>query len=113
MITIDKLKEFGANVDEGLGRCFGNEALYLRLVAMIPGEVGFDKLSVAIGAGNLRDGFEAAHGLKGALGNLSLSPLYDEVCEITDLLRANTEMDYTERLNSILAKRDELKKLCE
>ena len=39
MITIEKLNAFGANTAEGLGRCFGNEALYLKLVATIPGEV--------------------------------------------------------------------------
>ena len=38
MLTIDALKEYGANVDEGLGRCMGNEALYLKLVSTIPNE---------------------------------------------------------------------------
>ncbi len=36
MMTIESLKEYGANVEEGLGRCMGNDALYLRLVATIP-----------------------------------------------------------------------------
>lgn len=113
MITIDKLREFGANVDEGLGRCFGNETLYLRLVTMIPGEVNFDKLAMAIGSGDMKAGFEAAHGLKGVLGNLSLSPLYEEVIEITELLRSQTQTDYQPLLDSILAKREQLRVLCE
>ena len=33
-MTIDDLRNFGANVDEGLARCFGNESFYLRLVGM-------------------------------------------------------------------------------
>lgn len=41
MITIEKLNSFGANTAEGLARCFGNEALYLKLVATIPGEANF------------------------------------------------------------------------
>ena len=36
MITIEKLNAFGANAAEGLARCFGNESLYLKLVATIP-----------------------------------------------------------------------------
>ena len=29
MLTVETLKEYGANVDEGLGRCMGNKELYL------------------------------------------------------------------------------------
>jgi hypothetical protein len=32
MITIEGLKEYGANVEEGLTRCMNNEAFYLKLV---------------------------------------------------------------------------------
>ena len=32
MLTIDKLKEFGANTDEGLMRCMNNAAFYLKFV---------------------------------------------------------------------------------
>ena len=34
MLTIEKLKAYGANVDEGLSRCMNNETFYLRLVNM-------------------------------------------------------------------------------
>lgn len=49
----------------------------------------------AVEAGDLKSAFEAAHGLKGVLGNLSLTQRYDPVAEITELLRAVTKMDYT------------------
>ena len=32
MITIEKLKAYGANVEEGLQRCMNNEDFYLMLV---------------------------------------------------------------------------------
>ena len=48
MLTIEKLNDFGADTQEGLGRCYGNEALYLRLVGMIPAEANFDKLQGAL-----------------------------------------------------------------
>ena len=32
MITVEKLKQFGANTSEGLERCLNNEAFYLKLV---------------------------------------------------------------------------------
>ena len=37
-MTIDDLKTYGANTEEGLRRCLNNEAFYLRLVRMIPGD---------------------------------------------------------------------------
>ena len=113
MITVDALKSFGANVDEGLGRCMGNEALYLKLVATIPGEKNFGKLSESIQNNDLDGAFEAAHALKGVLGNLSLTNMYDKVADITELLRTRTEIDYSEKVAEIMNARDELAKLCE
>ena len=112
MITVEKLNNFGANTAEGLARCFGNEALYLKLVATIPGEASFGKLKDALAEKNLKAAFEAAHALKGVLANLSLTPIYTPVAEITELLRSNTDMDYTSLLGTILEKKDELGRLC-
>lgn len=112
MITIEKLTDFGANVQEGLSRCYGNEALYFRLVNMIPAEGNFDKLKAAVEANDLAAGFEAAHALKGVLGNLSLTSMYSVCSEITELLRSRTETDYTPMLNELLGMRDTLAALC-
>ncbi len=90
MITIEKLKAFGANVDEGLGRCFNNEAFYLRLVGMGLADKNFDKLKDALAANNTETAFEAAHALKGAIGNLALTPLYNPINELTELLRGQS-----------------------
>ena len=113
MVTIEKLNEFGADTAEGLARCYGNEALYLRLIGMVVKEESFDNLDKAIAANDLNAAFEAAHALKGVLGNLSLTPMYDKCSEITELLRARREMDYTPLLADLLQKRDELSALCE
>ena len=112
MITIDCLREYGANVEEGLARCMGNEALYLRLIATIPADPTFGKLKDSIEAGDLKSAFESAHALKGVTGNLSLTPLYDPIVEITEHLRASEEMDYSEKLSYILAQRDRLEDMC-
>ena len=68
MITIDKLKEFGANTAEGLERCCGMEALYLKLVKMVPDEKNFGLLKNALDENDLDTAFQAAHALKGVLG---------------------------------------------
>jgi len=111
MLTIDALNAFGADTAAGLGRCLNNEAFYLRLVGMAAEDAGFDRLKAALEQGDLDAAFEAAHGLKGVLGNLSLSPLYAPISEMTELLRSRTRMDYSACLDTVLAQRDRLKAL--
>ena len=53
----------------------------------------------------------ASHALKGVLGNLSLTPLYEKVCEITELLRARTETDYAPLLSEIEQLRGQLERM--
>lgn len=111
MLTIDALRDFGADVDQGLGRCMNNEAFYLRLVPMAVNDAGFDRIQTAVAENDLDAAFEAAHALKGVLGNMALTPLYDPICEITELLRARKEADYASLLAPVLEKRAALQAL--
>ncbi len=111
-MTIEKLASYGANTEDGLNRCMNNEAFYLRMVQMIPGDRNFQKLSDAIDAGDLKAAFEAAHALKGSTGNLGLTPLFDPLCEITELLRARTQTDYSSLLDTIRERHDALEDIC-
>ncbi len=108
MLTIESLKNFGADTENGLHRCMDNEALYLRLVGSVPAEPKFESLEQAIAAGDKEAAFEAVHALKGVFGNLSLTPLYDKASDITELLRAKADVDYAPLLAELKALRDEL-----
>lgn len=112
MLTIDTLKAFGANTDEGMGRCLNNEAFYLRLVKMIPRDKNFSRLYDCIDSNDLGGAFEAAHALKGALGNLSLTPIYNKAVELTEYLRNRTQMDYAPLVAEIKALQDRLIEIC-
>ena len=111
-MTIEDLKAYGADTEQGLQRCMNNEAFYLRLVGMIPGDGNFGKLFAAVDSGNLEAAFEAAHALKGSAGNLALTPIYRPVCEITELLREKRETDYLPLVQGIREARDQLAALC-
>lgn len=111
-MTIDQLNAYGANTEDGLRRCMNNESFYLRLVKMLPGDPNFQKLGQAISDGDLEAAFYAAHALKGSTGNLALTPLYEPVVEITELLRTRTQTDYTALLETIRLRRDALERLC-
>ena len=112
MLTIAALREFGANVDEALGRCLNNEEFYLRLVNIALDDTGeVDRLADAVARGDLDAAFEAAHALKGVLGNLSLEPTYSTVVEVTELLRKKEPADYQPYVDEIKAAYDKLQAL--
>ena len=94
-----------------MGRCFGNEEFYLKLVKTVPSEPNFDKLAAAIESDDLKNAFEHAHALKGVLANLSLTPILNPASELTEHLRAEERMDYKPLVDEIMKKRDELKNL--
>ncbi len=112
MLTVENLREYGADVDTGIQRCVNKESIYLMLVKKVPANDGFAKLKEAIDANDLKAAFEAAHGLKGIASNLSLTPILTPVAEMTEHLRAEEEMDYSSYLNEILKQRDILAGLC-
>ncbi len=113
MVTIDKLNSFGADTTEGIARCCGSEALYIRLIKMIPNEKNFDNLEKALNENDLDKAFEAAHALKGVTGNLSLTPMFEKCCEMTELLRSRTQMDYEPMLAELLGMRDRITDMLE
>lgn len=105
-MTLDDLAAYGANVDEGLKRCMDNEAFYLRMVETVRADQGFGELPQAVAEGRLKDAFGIAHSLKGALGNLAITPLYDPMRKITEYLRVETDMDYAPLIDHIMREYD-------
>ena len=112
MLTINALREFGANVDEGLERCMRNESFYFRMIRLCLADTGFEKLRTAVESGDNKAAFEAAHALKGVLGNLSLTPIYKPASELTELLRAGTPGDYAGYVTEIGKQLARLQEIC-
>ncbi len=112
MLTIEALKKFGADTETGLQRCVGNEALYLRLAGSVADEGSFEKLKAAIDRGDRDTAFEAAHALKGFLGNLSITPLYDKACEISDLLKEGKDADFDYLVDELMTLKNEFAAIC-
>lgn len=92
MITKEALAAYGADVNDGIARCMGMEDFYLQLAEMQLDDANFDRLIASAEAGDVKAVFEAAHALKGALGNLSITPLTEPVEAITERLRGAETM---------------------
>ena len=75
MLTVEQLKEYGADVEEGLSRCANNEALYLRLVKICIEELMTCELGDALKVGDYDKAFNIVHKLKGGVNNLALTPI--------------------------------------
>ena len=109
MLTIEKLKEYGANTDEGVTRCLGREEFYLMLVGKAIEDDRFPLLARQLAARDLAAAFETAHALKGTYTTLSLTPLAKPVVEMTELLRQRSDVDYTQLFDEAKA---QFEKLC-
>ena len=84
---LDVLEDWGCDIDEGLDRLGGDEDFYETLLSGFVQENSMGVLTEAMEAGDYCRAFEAAHGLKGDTGNLSLTPLYEAVCSLVEDLR--------------------------
>lgn len=111
MLTVESLQAYGANTQEGLARCMNNADFYLKMVRMAAEDSNFGLLQEALAQNDLKRAFELAHALKGVMGNLSLTPLFDPISEMTELLRNGTEMDYSNYAREIAQKYEQLREL--
>lgn len=112
MFTLQDMIDFGADTETALVRCAGKEALYLRLVAKVPDSPDFQNLKDAIASKDYDTAFEYAHGLKGVLLNLSLTPIANPMAEMTELLRKRADVDYSSYLDQITEQHAKLSAIC-
>ena len=107
MSKLDKLIEY-INTKEGLERCLNNEDFYLRLVNKALNDDSYFKLKEELANKNLDEAFKTAHSLKGVIGNLSLTPMYEIIYELTEYLRKKEDIDYSNYLERLFMIREEL-----
>ena len=110
-MTIEQLKNFGCNVEEGLNRCMNNESFYIMLVNKFLTTTDLSKLENALKENDLENAFNEVHSLKGVCGNLSLTPLFNIANEMVEPLRKRTEMDYSPLFDELTKLFNQLKNL--
>lgn len=87
MGMLQELEEMGANTGEAMKRFMNNAALYEKMLKKLPKSMNGKSVMEAIEAGNVDSAIEIAHTMKGVLGNLSITPLYESYTKIVALLR--------------------------
>lgn len=89
----ENLEAYGVDYQTTMNRFMGNEKMYLKLLNLLFQDDNLQKLGKALDEKNYTAAFEAAHTLKGVVGNMGLTPLYQEVCAIVEPLRAKKHRD--------------------
>ena len=113
MLDIDTLKNYGADTEDALKRCMGNEAFYYKLIKMAVADDNFRRLKDASEASDSKECFEAAHAIKGVAGNLGLTPLFNAASELTELLRPQEPCDCSEEVKRVFENLEILKGIIE
>lgn len=78
---------YGADYNSTMARFMGKEAMYLKFLDMLFKDDNLEKLGTALGQQDYEAAFAAAHTLKGVVGNMGLTPLFNAVCAIVESLR--------------------------
>lgn len=95
---LDKLKELGVETDKVLKTLNGKQSLYERLIFKFYDMV----IKSDMREDNLEEIYERTHALKGAAGNLGITPLFDEYVKILTLIREDNMDAVPEAIREML-----------
>jgi chemotaxis protein histidine kinase CheA len=109
--AMQALTDWGCDIAGTLPRFIGSSEFYCRMLAKVPDEENFAKLGNALTEEDINTAFNAAHTLKGVLGNMGLTPMYEEACAIVEPLRAGKSEGVAEHYAALLKQRDFLKSI--
>lgn len=104
----EELKELGVNVDEGINRLMGNASLYEKMLGTFVNMLEKSTVDPDFDSENYDDVIETTHAIKGASGNLSITPVYEAYTKIVDLLRNKQPEEAREVLVKVLPVQEEI-----
>ncbi|MCM1266909.1 MAG: hypothetical protein NC302_03315 [Bacteroidales bacterium] len=88
-----QLEENGADVEATLKRFMGNDAIYQKFLGKFPADPNYANLGTNIEAGAFEEAYKCAHALKGVVGNLGLTPIFNKVSDLVEELRNKASAD--------------------
>lgn len=108
MNLLEELKGLGVHTEEAVARMNGNVSLYERMLVKFADMMRNSLVRSDFDCINYDDITEAAHAIKGASGNLSVTPIYEAYSEIVRLLRAGQPEQAKEVLENIMPVQTEI-----
>lgn len=102
MSLFEELKTLGVNVDEAMERLMGSVSLYERMLGKFVDMINNADISPDFDENDYAEIIEKTHAIKGASGNLSITPIYEAYTKIVDLLRKEQPALAKEVLKDVL-----------
>lgn len=103
MSLLEELKSLGADVEEGLDRVMGDNALYEAMMGMFIDSVNNNPVSTEdFSRTDLSILIERTHMLKDVTGNLSITPLFKRYTRVEGFLRADQAAEARQEFEQLL-----------
>lgn len=102
MDLLEELKDLGVDVDDGIRRINGNEALYRRLLGSFVKTIKAQYVKADFDSTDCTETIEKVHTIKGTSGNLSITPIFESYTEMLGLLRSGQPEQARQILEKIL-----------
>lgn len=88
-----QLEENGADVEGTLKRFMGKDTLYLKFLGKFPADQNYANLGKNLETGAYGEAYKCAHALKGVVGNLGITPIFEKVSALVEELRNKADAD--------------------
>lgn len=102
MDLFEELRALGVDIDGGLKRLMNNEKLYRRLLGSFVKMMDANSIQPDFQGPDYTEVTEKAHTIKGAAGNLSITPVYEAYTQIMNLLRSGQPEEARAVLEKVL-----------
>ena len=103
-----KLQDWGCDIPGAMRRFLDDEDLYTSCLDTMLADESFESLGIGIKEGDVAKAFDAAHSLKGTLGNMGLTPMYEIIIQIVEPLRDGKLEGIAEKYEILMVKKAEL-----
>lgn len=107
----DVLRRQGVDVEKALERMKGNKEAYKAFLVEFFEDPDFEMLQESINAGNAREAFDCAHGLKGMAANLGLDCIHAPLSILVEILRKGSLEGAVEAYEEVASVSDRIKGL--
>ena len=108
MDLLEELKSLGVDVEAGVQRLGGNKNLYTRLMGSFVKTINEYYVSTDFDGNAYKEATDRAHAIKGASGNLSITPIFEAYTQIVDLLRKDKPEEAREKLKEIMPTQEKI-----
>ncbi len=109
----DQLRNWGCDIDGAMARFLNDEELYVECLHTVVDDEAFGKLEEALKNKEIDQAFHWAHTLKGVLANMGLTPIYDIVTQIVEILRAGSDENTLSLYKEMMEQRAKLQTMME